>query len=417
MNNQLPPLLGGQPIRTKPFPKWPVFGQPEEQALLRTLHSGKWGKTEGPEVAAFEKRFAEHHGCKHGIAVVNGTVSLRIGLLAAGIQAGDEVIIPPYTFLATASAVVEANAVPVFVDIDPETFNIDPKLIELAITPRTRAIICVHVGGLPCDMDAIMAIAKKHNLIVIEDAAHAHGGQYKSKPIGSLGHMGSFSFQSSKNMTSGEGGIITTNDDHLAARCRSIHNCGRVPGGKWYEHHVISGNHRLGEFAGALLSCQLDRLKEQTQRRDSNARYLDQKLSQIPGITPQKREAGTLNGQHLYLFRYDAKAFGIPREKFLEALAAEGITGAAPGYVLPLYGQPLFTEKAFGPYDAANRVDYKSIHLPVCEQISSTEGAWFYQSVLLAEQSDMDDIVEAVTKIYEQRDSLSASKETVGAAR
>jgi dTDP-4-amino-4,6-dideoxygalactose transaminase len=338
-------------------------------------------------------------------------------LLAAGIQAGDEVIIPPYTFLATASAVVEANAVPVFVDIERETFNIDPKQIEKAITPRTKAIICVHVGGMPCDMDAIMGIAKKHNLAVIEDAAHAHGGQYKGKPIGSIGQMGSFSFQSSKNMTSGEGGIVTTNDDQLASRCRSIHNCGRVPGGKWYEHHVISGNYRLGEFAGAILSCQLDRLKEQTQRRDSNARYLDQMLSQIPGITPQKRETGTLNGQHLYLFRYDEKTFGIPREKFLEALAAEGITGAAPGYVLPLYRQPLFTEKAFGPYNAADRVDYKSVRLPVCEQLSSTEGAWFYQSVLLAEQIDMDDIVEAITKIYEQRESLSAAKEAVGAAR
>src|SRR5436190_13610490 len=161
-------LLGGSPIRTEAFPSWPVYGQPEEQALLRVLHSGKWGKLEGPEVATFEKRFAQMHGAKHGIAVVNGTVSLRIALLAADIQAGDEVIIPPYTFLATASAVAEANATPIFVDIDPETFNIDPREIEKAVTPRTRALICVHLGGMACDMDAIMSIAKKHNLIVIE---------------------------------------------------------------------------------------------------------------------------------------------------------------------------------------------------------------------------------------------------------
>ena len=172
-------ILGGTPVRTSPFATWPVYGTAEEQALLRVLHSGKWGKLEGTEVATFEKRFAEYHQAKHGIAVVNGTVSLRIALMAAGIEAGDEVIIPPYTFLATASTVIEANATPVFVDIDRETFNIDAKLIEKAITPRTRAIICVHVGGMACDMDAIMGVAKSHNLIVIEDAAHAHGSEFQ----------------------------------------------------------------------------------------------------------------------------------------------------------------------------------------------------------------------------------------------
>src|SRR6185436_9484045 len=177
------------------------------------------------EVAEFEKRFADMHGCKHGIAVVNGTVSLRIALLAAGIRAEDEVIVPPYTFFSTASAVIEANAIPVFADIDLETFNLDPKTVEAAITPQTRAIIPVHFAGQPADMDTLMRIARKHNLIVIEDAAHAHGALYKTQPAGSVGHTGSFSFQSSKNLTSGEGGIITTNDDALAAACRSIHSC------------------------------------------------------------------------------------------------------------------------------------------------------------------------------------------------
>src|SRR5436190_2466974 len=186
-------LHGGTPIRTAPFPQWPVFDANEEQALLRALRSRKWGKLDGEEVQQFEKSFAAYCGCKHGIAVVNGTVSLRVALLASGINAGDEVIVPPYTFLATASAVIEANATPIFVDIDRETFNISPAAIEKAITPRTRAIIPVHLGGLVCDMDAIMAIAKKHNLVVIEDAAHAHGSEYKGRRAGSLGHMGSFS--------------------------------------------------------------------------------------------------------------------------------------------------------------------------------------------------------------------------------
>src|SRR5438034_8031261 len=230
-------LLGGKPIRSRPFTLWPIFGKVEEKRLLRALRSGNWGRLDGDEVAEFEERFAAMHGCKHGIAVVNGTVSLRIALQAAGIRAEDEVIIPPYTFFSTASAVIEANAVPVFSDIDLDTFNLDPKAVAAAITPRTRAIIPVHFAGQPADMDAIMALARKHKLVVIEDAAHAHGASYRNRPAGSLGDLASFSFQSSKNLTAGEGGIITTNNDALARACRSIHNCGRVPGGLWYEHH------------------------------------------------------------------------------------------------------------------------------------------------------------------------------------
>src|SRR5687768_13818168 len=276
-------LLGGKHVRTRPIPAWPVYGKPEEERLLRTLRSGLWGKLDGPEVAEFEKRFAEMHGCKHGIGVVNGTVSLRIALLAAGIRAGDEVIIPPYTFFSTASAVVEANAVPVFADIDLHTFNLDPEAVNAAVTDRTRAIIPVHFAGQPADMDALMAIADRHGLTVIEDAAHAHAASYKGRPAGSIGHMGSFSFQSSKNLTAGEGGIIITHDDALAESCRSIHNCGRVAGGVWYEHHVISGNYRLGEFQAAVLNCQLDRLEEQTEARDRNGRYLASRLEALPG--------------------------------------------------------------------------------------------------------------------------------------
>src|SRR5438445_3193745 len=284
-------LLGGNPIRTKPFTAWPVFGKPEEKRLLRTLRSGKWGRLHGPEAAEFENRFSAMHGCEHGIAVANGTVSLRLGLMAAGLRAEDEVIVPPYTFFSTASAVIEANMVPVFADIDLDTFNLDPQALAAAITPRTRAVIPVHFAGQPADMDAIMAVARKRKLVVIEDAAHAHGAGYKNRPAGSLGHMASFSFQSSKNLTAGEGGIITTNDEALAETCRSIHNCGRVRDGVWYEHHVISGNYRLGEFQGAMLNAQLERLEAQTRRRDRNGQYLASKLIRLPGIHPQKRAA------------------------------------------------------------------------------------------------------------------------------
>jgi dTDP-4-amino-4,6-dideoxygalactose transaminase len=399
-------LLGGHPVRKQPWPSWPVYGLAEEQALLRVLHSGKWGKLDGDQVTRFEKRFADYVGAKHAIAVCNGTVSLRIALMAAGIRAGDEVIVPPYTFLATATAVVEANATPVFVDIERESFNIDPKQIEAALTPRTRAIIPVHLGGMPCDMDAILAIARKHKITVIEDAAHAHGSAYNGRRCGSIGDLGSFSFQSTKNLTSGEGGIITTGDDRLAEACRSIHNCGRVPGGKWYEHHAISGNYRLGEFAGAILNCQLDRLDEQTDRRDANGRYLDAALARIPGITPQRRDGfATRNAHHLHLFRYDAAVFGVPRERFLAALKAEGIP-VEPGYVLPLYRQPLFADRNFGPYSGCAG-DYRNLSLPNVEAICSGEGAWLYQSVLLGSTRDMDDIVAAITKVYEHRHALA----------
>jgi dTDP-4-amino-4,6-dideoxygalactose transaminase len=399
-------IRGGTPVRSKPFPTWPVFGKPEEDAILRALRSGKWGKIDGSEVKAFEQRFADYHNAKHGIAVVNGTVSLRIALMAAGVKAGEEVIIPPYSFLATASAVVEANATPVFVDIERETFNISPAAIEKAITPKTRAIIVVHLGGMPCDMDAINAIAKKHNLTVIEDAAHAHGSEYKGKRVGAIGHMGSFSFQSSKNLTSGEGGIITTNDDDLAAACRSIHNCGRIPGGMWYEHHTVSANYRLGDIAGALLNAQFDRMDEQTNTRDTNAKYLDAKLAEIPGITPQKRTAATTRGAyHLYCMSYGAQAFGIPRAKFIDAVTKEGIPVSA-GYAIPLHKQPLFLNRAFGPYTACNPVDCAKLSLPNVDAVCSTDALWITQNVMLGTRTDMDDIVRAFEKVYEQRSSL-----------
>jgi dTDP-4-amino-4,6-dideoxygalactose transaminase len=400
-------IRGGQPVRTKPFPTWPVFGKPEEDAVLRCLRSGKWGKLDGDQVKTFERRFADMHQAKHAIAVVNGTVSLKIALMAAGIRGGDDVIVRPYTFLATATAVVEANATPVFVDIERDTFNIDPKKIEAAITPKTRAIIVVHLGGLPVDLDAIMAIAKKHNLTVIEDAAHAHAAEYKGRKVGAIGHMGSFSFQSSKNLTSGEGGLITTNDDRLADMCRSIHNCGRLAGGAWYEHHIISANYRLNEWAGAILNCQLDRFDQQTRTRDTTAKYLDKHLSQIPGITPQKRSPDcTLGAYHLYLFRYDQGVFGVPRARFLEALAKEGIP-ASPGYVIPLYKQPLFLNRQFGPYSGCNPVDLNKLQLPVADNICSTEGAWLYQSLLLGTQKDLDDIIHAFQKLHDHRAALT----------
>jgi dTDP-4-amino-4,6-dideoxygalactose transaminase len=401
-------LLGGSPIRTRSFHAWPVFGDAEESRLLRTLRSGKWGRLHGAEVEEFEIRFAALQGADHCLGVVNGTVSLRLALLAADLPAGSEIIVPPYTFLATASAAVEANLVPIFADVDLDTFNLSPAAVAAAITPRTRAVIPVHLGGQPAEMDALLTLALKHNLVVIEDAAQAQGAAYRGRRVGALGHAGSFSFQSSKNLTCGEGGAIVTSDEKFANACRSLHNCGRIEGGLWYEHHRLGGNYRLGEFQGAILNAQLDRFEPQFVTRERNGRMLARRLGEIPGVYPQVREEScTRHAYHLFLFRIDADLFGAPRNAVLAALAAEGIP-VSRGYGLPLYRQPLFLNRAFGPYlpSGIAHPDYGEVNCPNCDKLCDEQGAWLEQNLLLGEQADLDDIVRAFEKIYSQSDAL-----------
>lgn len=269
MRNDLA-INGGTKTVTKSF-TWPLFDESDVQAVTQVAQSGQWGNPDcGGLVEKFEKEFAQYCGSKYAMACVNGSVSLRLALIASGVRPGDEVIVPPYSFIATASTVIEANCVPVFVDIEPDTYNLDPSKIEAAITSRTRAIIPVHFAGQACDMDRIMEIAKKHDLFVVEDAAHAHGGEYKGKKLGSIGHAGSFSFQSSKNLNSGEGGLVVTNDDKLYNLMNSLRNVGRIKGGQWYEHHFAGCNYRITQFQAALLSKQLTRLETQTKQRDEN---------------------------------------------------------------------------------------------------------------------------------------------------
>jgi dTDP-4-amino-4,6-dideoxygalactose transaminase len=396
-------MEGGRPVRTTPFPSWPVFDESDVEAVAIVLRSGVWGSAGGQgAVADFERAFAAYHSARHAMCLVNGTQALRVALLAAGVGEGDEVIVPPYTFIATASAVLEAGAIPVFVDIDAATFNLDPGLIEAAITPRTKSIIPVHFGGLAVDMDRVMEIADRHGLIVIEDAAHAHGAEWRGRRLGTIGHFGCFSCQSSKNLNAGEGGIILTQDDALGARARSILHCGRVDGGGWYEHATLGSNLRLTEMQGALLLSQLKRVEEQTVRRDENGRYLDSLLNRIPGIRPQTRLDGhTRCSYHLYLFRYSADAFGNrPRADFLKALRAEGIP-ASPGYSIPLYRQPVLAHNQFGPSlrTYATQLDYSSLNLANSEEACAATAVWFTQNVLLADRAAMDDIARSIAKI------------------
>jgi dTDP-4-amino-4,6-dideoxygalactose transaminase len=399
---------GGEKTIKKQFP-WPLFSDKEKRSLITVIESGHWGKSpdQGNYVAQFEKAFAGYIGVKHAIAMVNGSVALRLSLLALGVKAGDEVIVPPMTFIATASIVVETNCIPVFVDIDPGTYNIDPDKIEKAITPRTKAIIPVHFGGHACEMDKIMTIAKRYKIAVIEDACHAPGAEYKGIKLGSIGDTGCFSFQSSKNLTCGEGGVAVTNNDDLCEMITSLHNCGRKTGSAWYEHFILGCNYRMTQFQAAVLLCQLERLKEQTELRNENGLYLNELLVKVEGITPLRSgKEITMHSYHLYPFRYDKSKFhDLPKQKFAELLAAEGVP-CFKGYPEPLYRQPVFQEKSFLSYVIPDEVSYSDTSCPECEKACHEEGMWISQNALLGDKRDMELFVEAIKKIQDESIAL-----------
>ena len=395
-------INGGPKTLDKRF-EWPVFDESDIEALIAVARCGQWGNPDCTGlVEAFEKEFAAFCGSKYALTCVNGSVALRLALIASGVRPGDEVIVPPYTFIATASIVLEANCVPVFADIEPDTYNIDPKAIEKAITSRTRAIIPVHFAGQACNMDAIMEIAQQHGLTVIEDACHAHGGEYKGKKLGSIGHAGCFSFQSSKNLTSGEGGIVVTDDQSLFDQMNSLRNVGRVKGGQWYEHHFLGCNYRLTQLQAALLSSQLKRLENQTQKRHENGLYLNSLLEPIDGIAPLTRGHGeTLHTGHIYIFRYDKTKFNnLPKEDFARMLATEGVPSFM-GYPEPLYKQPLFQKKQFMCYAIPEEVDYTTVCCPVAEKACYEEAVWILQQGMLGTREDMDKFAEAIRKIQD----------------
>lgn len=401
---------GGSKTRTKPWPAWPIFDDTEVRALEEVCRSGHWGCLSGCKVSEFEKKFAAFQDAEYGVCVPNGTAALEVALKAVGVRAGDEVIVPPYTFIASASAALQIGAIPVFVDIDPDTYNLDPNKIEAAITPKTKCILAVHIGGGPADMDGILAVARKHGLKVVEDAAQAHGAAWKGKRIGALGDAGTFSFQASKNLTAGEGGIVVTNDPVVYSAAWSLHNCGRVPEGKWYEHRILGWNMRMTEFQAGILLAQMTRLEDQMKVREENALYLDSRLSEIEGIRPLKRDPRvTTHAYHLYIFRYDSSKFGgIPRAKFLQALNAEGIPCSA-GYV-PLYKEEMFRVDPEGcPIGcgfAGRKMDYSKVSCPVCENACANEAVWLTQNMLLGTRQDMDDVVAAVRKIRDNAKEL-----------
>ncbi len=400
-------VFGGPPVRTAPFPSWPRMGALEKQALVEVLESGQWFRgTSGRFAKQFETDYAKLTGTQHCLATANGTSALLASLAALGVGPGDEVIVPPYTFVATINVVLVHHALPVFVDTDRETFQIDARKIEAAITPRTRAIIPVHLGGAAADMDTILAISRKHKVPVIEDACQAHMGEWRGKKVGSLGNAGCFSFQGSKNLNSGEGGAIITNDSALIERCYTFHNNGRgrSTGGYDFAYRTYGANLRMTQFQAALLTAQMTRLEEQAKTRDENAAYLTSLLREIPGIRPARMYDGcTRNAYHLYMFRYDAEQFaGAPRRAFLKALHAEGIP-ASGGYS-PLNKEPFLKHtigsaayKAIYPGDVIAKWEERN-QCPANDRLC--EGAvWLTQNVMLGTRSDMEQIADAVRKI------------------
>ncbi len=405
-------INGGEKTHTGGWPQWPPDDPGFLENLKQVLDSGVWG-VRGEWTEKAQDMMADYHDAEFGAGCTSGTSALEVALRAIGVGPGDEVIVPPYTFVATASSVVAAGAVPVFVDIDPDTFNIDPAQIEQAITDRTAAITAVHIGGSPADMDPIMEIARSHDLKVIEDCAQAHGAIYKGRKIGAIGDAGAFSFQSSKNVTSGEGGMILTNDPDVYSRAWSIINVGRVPEGGWYDHRVMGWNLRMTQFQGALICRGMELLPEHFERRARNGQRLRERLQDLDGVELQKlTHPDNVCAFHLYIFSYEPEAFdGLPRDRFLQALSAEGIS-TSKGYN-PLYREGVFAEKVHldrfpfcEPY-YEGECDYSEVSCPACERVCDESGFWMSQRTGLADEQAMDDIVDAMIKIQQNVDELA----------
>ncbi len=403
-------LLGGKKAKGKPFPVWPYYDTNEEQALKEVLESRVWWRTPGTRTLEFERAFAKFHGARHGIAVTNGTAALEVAIAALGITAGDEVIVPDFTFVATASAVLFANALPVLVDVDPETYCIDPDLVEDAITSRTKAIVAVHMGGNPADLDRLSKIAKRNRLALIEDSAHAHASEWRGQRVGTFGAAGTFSFQASKLITAGEGGMIISNNDKFEVQARSVHDCGRMPGEWFYSHYIYGSNYRLSEWQGAILNVQLSRLDEQTKRRHQNSRLLDRLLREIPGITPQKLdERCTRNGQYAYIFHVNKKEFaGASTERFIEAMNAEGIPNQAsypPLHQLHMFRNGNYRKRLSGK-QAKEKHTFLKQKFPATKK-AAWETVWIPQPALLGDEEDMHEIAAGLGKIQKNAKELA----------
>lgn len=409
-------ILGGKPVRTQPFPQWPDYDGQEEAELLRVLHSRAWGGYHS-SVQELEKSFAALHQVPYGVSCVNGTVALEVALRSVGVGPGDEVVVSPFTFVASATAILLCQGAPVFADIDPQTVNLSPEAAEAAITPKTRAMVVVHFGGHPCDMDAFQDLARRYHLAIIEDAAHAHGASWRGIPVGGWGSAGTFSFQAFKLMTAGEGGMIVTRSQEIADFCWSYCNQGRCRDGGWFEHVRLGTNYRMTGFQAAVLSVQLRRLRQQTEIRAANVAYFRQRLRAFSGFKLADDDPRVEGHPHnLVTIRYDPDACsGVPRDLAIEALQAEGIP-VKPTYPYPLYRNPLFRKDGnllsrYQGWSAPQ--DYEHLALPEAERVCR-DGIWLNHPVFLGNQNDMDDILLAIEKFHQNASSLLKASRAAG---
>jgi dTDP-4-amino-4,6-dideoxygalactose transaminase len=402
-------ICGGTPVRTEPYVPWPLYDEREKEALVRTLESRKW--TSAPyigETAAtkLEERFAAYNGARYSVATGSGTDALQVAFAAAGVRAGDEVILAPNTFIAGVTPVLQLGAVPVFADVEPECFTLDPDAVEAAVNERTKAISPVYLAGYPCDIDRINEIAKRHGLRVVADACHAHGSEWRGAKVGSLVDLSAFSFQQDKNMTAGEGGAVVMNDPELYELCYMYHNDGRGIGDRMGVFEVMGWNYRLSGFQAAVLMVQLERLEETLDRRARSVAYLKRGLAGVEGLRFPREDPRVTRLTYLYPYlRYAESAFeGIPAALFAQALRAEGIP-CSGGQGRTLYSHPLFTEQRFF-FSSSRQVDYTQVRCPVAEA-AGERSIRFRQTVLLSDESALDAFVEAVHKV---RDNLAELK-------
>src|SRR5512143_4324912 len=393
-------ILGGPKTRKEPYPAWPVWDERDVEAVADVVRSGRWGgfPYPGPQTAELARRFANLQGGGYAVPMVNGTVTMEVALRVAGIGWGDEVIVPAYTFQATASAPMAAGAVPVIVDIDPETYCLDPAAAAKAITPRTKAILPVHLGHQMADMDAIMALAEEHGLIVIEDCAHAHGAKWRGRGAGTIGDFGSFSLQSSKTLTSGEGGILLCRSAEHAALAASVIDCGRphaLGGGQETRKGLAlqGGNFRLSEVQAALALRGIERFPAQASQREEMAAYMDEALSEVPGVRVLKRdERHTTRSFYRYMFAVGPEEFGVEHDLLCAALDAEGVdcwVGYEAMHNYELF-QPqnsnLAVPKAFPEY-----FDFQSMRLPEAARACEHEAVWLDEAIFREGPKGVDD--------------------------
>ncbi|MDD4192023.1 MAG: DegT/DnrJ/EryC1/StrS family aminotransferase [Mangrovibacterium sp.] len=409
-------VLGGDPVvKNKVWPDWPYVDEKMINQLTETAKSGLWCRINNPKngtVASFEREYAELMGAKGCIATGSGTQALNTVVEAMGIGPGDEVITSPYTDPGTIASILVSRALPVMADIDRESFQIDPDDVERKITKNTKAIMPVHMMGQPCHLERIMAIAKKHNLKVIEDACQAHFAEYQGKLLGTIGDAGCFSFQSSKTIACGEGGGIISNNEKLLDDCYTVQNHGTNRQGKTV---TIGSKYRMNELEGALLLAQLPGARERFETRNRNAAYLTSRLKDFQGLRPQKLYEGTHSGSfYLYTMAYHQEQFnGAPRDKFLKAVAAEGIS-LSPYIKNGLHREPwpdhivaLKEYKTMYPSDRLKTFT-QQLDLPNCDHVCANMVMLWASGPLLAGQSDMDDVINAIMKVYENRDQLRA---------